>query len=81
MDNSIKLFAGSSHPELAQLVARRLGITLANVVLRKFSNQVRPTPGHTHTHTHTHTQARAHMRAPIPYTRGSSICKRTAIYT
>ena len=40
MDNSIKLFAGSSHPELAALVAKRLGIELSKVVLRKFSNQV-----------------------------------------
>ena len=45
MDNSIKLFAGSSHPELGQLVAKRLGIELSNVILRKFSNQVRDARG------------------------------------
>ncbi|ORX80668.1 ribose-phosphate pyrophosphokinase 3 [Basidiobolus meristosporus CBS 931.73] len=39
MTNSIKVLTGNSHPELAGLVAKRLGIDLANVVVVKFSNQ------------------------------------------
>ncbi|KAK9716981.1 ribose phosphate diphosphokinase subunit prs4 [Basidiobolus ranarum] len=39
MANSIKILTGNSHPELASLVAKRLGIELANVVVVKFSNQ------------------------------------------
>jgi hypothetical protein len=33
-----KLFAGSSHPELANLISRRLGHPLANATLREFAN-------------------------------------------
>ncbi|KCV71415.1 ribose-phosphate pyrophosphokinase 3 [Fonticula alba] len=39
MDNSIKLFAGNSHPELAKQVARRLGIALSQVKVCKLPNQ------------------------------------------
>lgn len=39
MDNSIKLFTGNSHPELAALVARRLGIQLGKVQVKKLANQ------------------------------------------
>jgi len=39
MDNNIKLIAGNSHPELAKLVAQRLGIPLGKVIVTKFSNQ------------------------------------------
>ncbi|KAI9179389.1 ribose phosphate diphosphokinase subunit prs4 [Blastocladiella emersonii ATCC 22665] len=37
--NSIKIFAGNSHPELAKLVARRLGLDLGRVVVGKYSNE------------------------------------------
>ncbi|ORY86854.1 ribose-phosphate pyrophosphokinase [Protomyces lactucae-debilis] len=37
--NSIKIFAGNSHPELAQKVAERIGIELGKVVVLKYSNQ------------------------------------------
>ncbi|KAF9948906.1 mannosyl-oligosaccharide alpha-1,2-mannosidase [Mortierella alpina] len=37
--NSIKIFAGNSHVELAKLVARRLGIELSKAVVLKYSNQ------------------------------------------
>ncbi|KAG0038695.1 mannosyl-oligosaccharide alpha-1,2-mannosidase [Podila clonocystis] len=37
--NSIKIFAGNSHVELAKLVARRLGTELSKVVVLKYSNQ------------------------------------------
>lgn len=36
--NSIKLLAGNSHPALAQAVASRLGVELANVNVSQFSN-------------------------------------------
>ncbi|XP_077984915.1 ribose-phosphate pyrophosphokinase 2 [Glandiceps talaboti] len=36
---NIKLFSGSSHPDLAQKIADRLGIDLSKVVTKKFSNQ------------------------------------------
>ncbi|XP_067142796.1 ribose-phosphate pyrophosphokinase 2-like [Centruroides vittatus] len=36
---NIKVFGGSSHPDLAQRIVDRLGITLGKVVLKKFSNQ------------------------------------------
>lgn len=35
----IIVFAGSSHPELAQGIAARLGLPLGQLVLRKFANQ------------------------------------------
>ncbi|KAG1443361.1 hypothetical protein G6F56_010696 [Rhizopus delemar] len=34
-----KLLAGSSHPELATLVSKRLGVPLADRTLKKFSNR------------------------------------------
>jgi ribose-phosphate pyrophosphokinase len=34
-----KVFAGSSHPELSQLVANKLGLSLAECTLKKFSNK------------------------------------------
>ncbi|KAF9577614.1 hypothetical protein BGW38_007073 [Lunasporangiospora selenospora] len=37
--NSIKIFAGNSHVELAKLVARRLGIEMSKAVVLKYSNQ------------------------------------------
>ncbi|KAG0228484.1 ribose-phosphate pyrophosphokinase 3 [Mortierella sp. GBAus27b] len=37
--NSIKIFAGNSHVELAKLVARRLGTELSKAVVLKYSNQ------------------------------------------
>ena len=37
--NSIKLLTGNSHPELAQLVADRLGIPLTPCVVKKFADQ------------------------------------------
>jgi len=37
--NSIKLLTGSSHPELAKLVADRLGIELAKTMSLNYSNQ------------------------------------------
>ncbi|XP_026691963.2 ribose-phosphate pyrophosphokinase 2 [Ciona intestinalis] len=36
---NIKIFSGSSHCDLAQKIANRLGINLGKVVSRKFSNQ------------------------------------------
>jgi ribose-phosphate pyrophosphokinase len=38
-DNAIKIFTGNSHPELAKLVASRMGIDLAKAVVMKYSNQ------------------------------------------
>ncbi|PVV02984.1 hypothetical protein BB560_002550 [Smittium megazygosporum] len=38
-DNSIKILAGNSHPELARLIAKRLGIDLAKVAISKYPNQ------------------------------------------
>lgn len=35
---NILIFAGSSHPELSQLIVQRLGLSLGNVELSKFSN-------------------------------------------
>lgn len=37
--NSIKIFAGNSHPELAKAVARRMGLELGKVIVLKYSNQ------------------------------------------
>ncbi|CAG8607391.1 3726_t:CDS:2 [Ambispora leptoticha] len=37
--NSIKIFSGSSHVELAKLVAGRIGLELGKVVVLKYSNQ------------------------------------------
>ncbi|KAJ1504491.1 hypothetical protein HMI54_013958 [Coelomomyces lativittatus] len=37
--NSIKIFAGNSHPELAKLISQRLGLELSKVVVSKYSNQ------------------------------------------
>jgi ribose-phosphate pyrophosphokinase len=34
-----KILAGSSHPELATLVAKKLGTPLADCTLKKFSNK------------------------------------------
>jgi ribose-phosphate pyrophosphokinase len=36
---NIKLFCGSSHPDLARRIAERLGIELGKTTLKKFSNQ------------------------------------------
>ncbi|XP_055332616.1 ribose-phosphate pyrophosphokinase 2-like [Paramacrobiotus metropolitanus] len=36
---NIKLFCGSSHPDLARKIAERLGIDLSKASLKKFSNQ------------------------------------------
>ncbi|RPA78702.1 ribose-phosphate pyrophosphokinase [Ascobolus immersus RN42] len=36
--NSIKLLTGNSHPELAQLVAKRLGIDLTKIMVLQYSN-------------------------------------------
>jgi len=36
---NIKIFSGSSHIDLAQRIADRLGISVGKVVSRKFSNQ------------------------------------------
>lgn len=36
--NSIKLLAGNSHPELAKLIADRMGIPLTATTVKKFSN-------------------------------------------
>jgi phosphoribosylpyrophosphate synthetase len=36
--NSIKLLTGSSHPQLAELVASRLGIELAKIMVLQYSN-------------------------------------------
>ena len=35
---NIKIFGGSSHPELAKMVADRLGLDLGKTQLKKFSN-------------------------------------------
>lgn len=35
---NIKVFSGSSHPDLAQRIVDRLGIELGKVVTKKFSN-------------------------------------------
>lgn len=40
MDNNIKLFSGTSHPELALKVAQRLGIPLGKANVKKLANQV-----------------------------------------
>ncbi|RUS19015.1 ribose-phosphate pyrophosphokinase 3 [Endogone sp. FLAS-F59071] len=37
--NSIKIFTGNSHAELAKLVASRIGMDLAKVMVMKYSNQ------------------------------------------
>ena len=37
--NSIKLLTGNSHPELALMVADRLGIPLTQCVCKKFADQ------------------------------------------
>lgn len=37
-NNSIRILAGNSHPELAQAVAERLNVPLVPVTVRKFSN-------------------------------------------
>ncbi|KAF8626231.1 hypothetical protein AX15_004916 [Amanita polypyramis BW_CC] len=37
-NNSIRLLAGNSHPELAQAVAERLGVRLVPCTVKKFSN-------------------------------------------
>lgn len=39
MTNSIKIFAGNSHREFAELVAKRLGIEIAECQVSKYSNQ------------------------------------------
>lgn len=39
MLNSIKLLTGNSHPELGELVSRRLGVPLTECVCRKFADQ------------------------------------------
>ena len=36
---NIKIFAGSSHPELSERIADRLGFELSKATLKKFSNQ------------------------------------------
>ena len=36
---NIKIFAGNSHPELAQRISQRLGTEPSKVVLKKFANQ------------------------------------------
>ena len=36
---NIKVFSGSSHPDLAQKTVERLGINVGKTVLKKFSNQ------------------------------------------
>ena len=36
---NIKVFGGSSHPELAKLICERLGISLGRCTLKKFSNK------------------------------------------
>lgn len=35
---NIKIFSGTSHPDLAQRIVDRLGIDLGKVVTKKFSN-------------------------------------------
>jgi ribose-phosphate pyrophosphokinase len=37
-DNSIRVFAGNSHLELAKLIVRRLGLDLSKVAVLKYSN-------------------------------------------
>ena len=37
--NSIKLLTGNSHPDLAKLVADRLGIELTKIMVLQYSNQ------------------------------------------
>ncbi|WFD42972.1 ribose-phosphate diphosphokinase [Malassezia psittaci] len=37
--NSIKLLTGNSHPELAQLISKRLGVPLTECICRKFADQ------------------------------------------
>lgn len=37
--NSIKLFCGNSHPALAHLISKRLGIELGKASVVKYSNQ------------------------------------------
>ncbi|UNI18181.1 Ribose-phosphate diphosphokinase [Purpureocillium takamizusanense] len=39
MANEIKLISGSSHPDLSELVANRLGISIANTMSLNYSNQ------------------------------------------
>ncbi|KAF6031248.1 PRPS1 [Bugula neritina] len=36
---NIKIFSGTSNPEVAELVANRLGLKLSSVITKKFSNQ------------------------------------------
>ena len=36
--NSIVLFHGNSHPELARLIAKRLGVDLGKAIVSKYSN-------------------------------------------
>ena len=36
---NIKVFGGTSHPDLAQKITDRLGIPLGKVITKKFSNQ------------------------------------------
>lgn len=36
---NIKIFSGSSHPDLGQKISDRLGLELGKVVTKKFSNQ------------------------------------------
>lgn len=37
--NSIKLLTGNSHPDLAKMVADRLGIELTKIMVLQYSNQ------------------------------------------
>ncbi|OLY81527.1 Ribose-phosphate pyrophosphokinase 2 [Smittium mucronatum] len=37
--NSIKILSGNSHPDLAKLIVKRLGIELSKVTVTKYSNQ------------------------------------------
>lgn len=37
--NSIKLLTGNSHPKLAELIAKRLGIELTKILVLQNSNQ------------------------------------------
>lgn len=39
ISNSIKIFSGNSHPELAEKVAKRIGITVGKINVTKYSNQ------------------------------------------
>jgi phosphoribosylpyrophosphate synthetase len=36
---AIKIFGGSSHPEMTKLIARKVGARVGDVVLGKFSNR------------------------------------------